>query len=412
MQFALSSANKALSIAHKIKDSVLIADSYAFKGYIYEGLDSLEVSNRETYKAYTFYPKLKTNYELSLVTYPQIVNQLAQVFVVLQQPDSAFFYNTKAYGLALQQQAKRSQRAINLCLITFGNIHLLKNNKDSALYYYQLCKEECKKNDNYDIVSWALSKEIVIEKNNPAKAFQMLETSMRLMEEKEVSPFYQKIFFDVVFPVFETQNNQQAISLIQTKRIKLFTSTNTEGNKLVQEISQQYVASENALLRSNVKAIESKRLVNLSFIVAGLLAFATMFSVFYFRQRIKQKNLQQIITQQYALQEERNRIARDMHDDLGSGLTRINYIAQKATLQPTTADVQHIKSIATTMVESMREMQLHDNGKGFVISPTEQGNKHYGIQNIEKRMENLSGTVKWKIENGVMVSLVFPYNLR
>jgi signal transduction histidine kinase len=45
----------------------------------------------------------------------------------------------------------------------------------------------------------------------------------------------------------------------------------------------------------------------------------------------KQIALQQLVLQkQSELENERNRIAADMHDDLGSGLTRITYLSQMA----------------------------------------------------------------------------------
>jgi ligand-binding sensor domain-containing protein/two-component sensor histidine kinase len=75
---------------------------------------------------------------------------------------------------------------------------------------------------------------------------------------------------------------------------------------------------------------------------------------YYLRKLEHQKA---IVQQQKAIEQERSRIAADMHDDLGSGLTRINYATQIAMAkQPSKDDLMHIKNISTGLVENMREI--------------------------------------------------------
>ncbi|MBK8448898.1 MAG: histidine kinase dimerization/phosphoacceptor domain-containing protein [Saprospiraceae bacterium] len=74
-------------------------------------------------------------------------------------------------------------------------------------------------------------------------------------------------------------------------------------------------------------------------LLSGLLIW---FLVFYQKKKytqqlekkdllLKQQNL--IIENQQAIEKERNRIASEMHDDLGSGLTTIKYLSERALKQ-------------------------------------------------------------------------------
>jgi signal transduction histidine kinase len=68
--------------------------------------------------------------------------------------------------------------------------------------------------------------------------------------------------------------------------------------------------------------------------------------------------LQQVVLEkQKELENERNRIAADMHDDLGSGLTKITYLSQMALgKSDTEGNLTKINKTATELVENMSEL--------------------------------------------------------
>lgn len=83
----------------------------------------------------------------------------------------------------------------------------------------------------------------------------------------------------------------------------------------------------------------------------------------YFKKRLRRKNLkireQQVeIEHQKALEQERKRIARDMHDDLGSGLTQIKRIITKAKRRVEVPEVEpylaEMEEYAEDLVENMQ----------------------------------------------------------
>src|SRR5205085_5800593 len=99
------------------------------------------------------------------------------------------------------------------------------------------------------------------------------------------------------------------------------------------------------------------------FIAIAILAFGAAFSLVI--RYISQRNLRERILRlekEQAIEKERNRIARDMHDDLGSGLTKIAILSEVAKTQ-----LQE-KEIATTQLESISNSsrELVDNLQNII----------------------------------------------
>ena len=86
----------------------------------------------------------------------------------------------------------------------------------------------------------------------------------------------------------------------------------------------------------------------------ALLIFATI--RYYLRQQLKKQ--QAIIEKEHSLREERSRIAADMHDDVGAGLSRIRYITAslKEGKELSTEDMDKILSLSDDSVEKMNEI--------------------------------------------------------
>jgi signal transduction histidine kinase len=322
MQFAGTSANKTIAIAQKIKDSAFIADAFAFKSYIYEELDSIAEAKSASVMAKRFFPKIAKVYKRSLIRYSQIINQIAQLYVKLRVTDSAYYYNAMAYSLALQDS---TQRAINMCNSTFGNIFIQLHKYDSALYFFKKSKEGCLLNRNYDIILWNTGREIIIAKNDNATAYKLLVSGFALIDSLKISSFFQKLFYKDALSVFGESKNAQAISIIQERMIALNAYESKDGNKLIQDISQKYVESENALLRLHVKELNSKRTITTFQVLSILLLASLAVLTFYFLYRRKKNKLLEFVAQQHAIEQERIRLARELHDGLGSMLSGIKH---------------------------------------------------------------------------------------
>jgi signal transduction histidine kinase len=124
--------------------------------------------------------------------------------------------------------------------------------------------------------------------------------------------------------------------------------------------------------------------VLVSLLISGLVIFA--FRFYYHRKLEKQ---QTILERQRAIEQERNRIAADMHDDLGAGLTKIKYITEHIlekneageTTQP---ELQKLRSFSSELVESMGEIIWAASEKNNLLSNTLYYLRSYAVSYCEE----------------------------
>ncbi len=91
-------------------------------------------------------------------------------------------------------------------------------------------------------------------------------------------------------------------------------------------------------------------------LVIASIGFLTWYLIrSYYKRKLVAKQAE--IDKQLAVENERDRIAADMHDDLGSGLTKITYLSQMAIdKENNNEDLSNIKKTSTELVESMGEI--------------------------------------------------------
>jgi signal transduction histidine kinase len=94
-----------------------------------------------------------------------------------------------------------------------------------------------------------------------------------------------------------------------------------------------------------------------------ILALLALLTVLFIRTYLRRKLLKQRIAleRQQAIQKERTRIATDMHDDLGAGLSRIKFLSEtigmkKQLQQPIEEEVTSISGYANDMIGKMGEI--------------------------------------------------------
>jgi signal transduction histidine kinase/ligand-binding sensor domain-containing protein len=120
----------------------------------------------------------------------------------------------------------------------------------------------------------------------------------------------------------------------------------------------------------------------------------------YYKQQLRSQKIE--IEKNAAVQAERNRIAADMHDDLGSGLTKITYLSQMAMQNTTQADeLNKINKTSAALVENMSEiiwaMKEENNSiedlilhiKNYTVEYCESNNLKFEIK-IPEEYNNIS----------------------
>ena len=99
--------------------------------------------------------------------------------------------------------------------------------------------------------------------------------------------------------------------------------------------------------------------------------FSWLLVKWYLRTRIQKQRLE--FERQQAIEKERTRIATDMHDDLGAGLSRIKFLSEtiglkKQMQQPIEEDISSISEYANEMITKMGEIVWALNEKNDSLS--------------------------------------------
>ena len=144
-------------------------------------------------------------------------------------------------------------------------------------------------------------------------------------------------------------------------------------------------------------------------ILAGLLVGSLVIFAFRFYYHRKLEKQQMMLEKQKAVEQERNRIAADMHDDLGAGLTKIKFLTEHIlekvdageTAQP---ELQKLKGFSSELVESMGEIIWAASEKNNLLSNTLYYLRSYAVSYCEENnmdcLFEIPGTFKERVVTG------------
>ncbi|HEV8273385.1 MAG TPA: two-component regulator propeller domain-containing protein [Chitinophagaceae bacterium] len=107
--------------------------------------------------------------------------------------------------------------------------------------------------------------------------------------------------------------------------------------------------------------------------VMALLVVSLLIIAFRFYYRRKLEKQMAVLEKQQAIEKERTRIATDMHDDLGAGLSRIKFLSEtigikKQQHEPIEEDVNKIREYSHEMIDKMGEIVWALNEKNDSLS--------------------------------------------
>lgn len=116
-----------------------------------------------------------------------------------------------------------------------------------------------------------------------------------------------------------------------------------------------------------------------SLIALSLLGVGFGFNYFRTRQQLKEKQIE--LDRQKALQDQRNRMSRDLHDEMGSGLTKIKYLTKSVTSPEEKETSKQIDNLATNLIGNMRELlwsldEGYDSSSSLLVKIREISNQY------------------------------------
>ena len=381
---------KAEAIAKELNSKKLLANVYRKKSLAHFFSSKIEISIQYNIKASKLYKELNDyeNYADTFITLGwQIKNR---------DLEKAVFYMNRGIK-TLENKTPNSFRLIG-AYNNYGVLKQRKNQLDSALYYHEKSLNIClivndsigipyaqthigevylkkkqflkaekkflkalnirkKRNDIYGLTdSYLYLGDLYFAKTEYKNAINYFKLSEKLAIENSYYPL-RKYATEYIYKSYENSNDvKNAFDYY-----KLFTKLkdsllNKETNSKIAELEIKFETGEKEIKIANQKkellaqelAIKNRSLYAI-LLLASLIILGVIFFAIYKKNQFKRKQLQKeidlkdalsVIKTQNRLQEQRLRISRDLHDNIGSQLTfiissidNLKYISKDASLK-------------------------------------------------------------------------------
>lgn len=322
---------------------------------------------------------------------------LASAYYKSSEVDSAIYYYLQS-GIYLDDADIHSKAALNNNL---GNCFSNQAQYGVAMeYYYKARDVFVMLKDSSSIFSAEINiAETYLNIGQYNKAEKLLD-SLNILAETNKWVDHLFHILDLKVDLIAKKSNLSDI------RILIDSITSLEHLEMIQQINDSNIKYETQKKENDNKLlkVESEKR-KYTILILGLLLFSVLVGFFvYLRNQVLKKKLflvEKEIIKQTALSQERTRIASEMHDDLGGGLTTIKFLSQKVlrktTDEPTKVQVKKIVNQSETLVNNMSEIIWAMNSGFDTLSSLISFSRRYA----HSFMEDYGIDLKFKVEGKV-----------
>lgn len=322
-RLGLQEAQRSLSIAKTLNDSLLLADSYNFIGLFYINLDSPTKAINFFKKGMAFsklppYPKAY----LSLSLPHHLYGNMSEAYEKLNIPDSVIFYSQRSLQLA---KAVDAARGMAIAENSLGLAFLKLKQTDSALVHFTASLQLAAKGDDLDVSlinygGLASAHDLLAKKG---EALAWLDKGFLLIQQKPgINTLFKQRFLDDAILLFEKHNEVAWLAKALKQKAALLDGQVARHNRQINSLLNAGLQNETRLLNLQVKEanqrneIANNRIYLLVSLVVLLLAGFLLYRYKY-KQRLEIARLQ-------------NKISQDLHDDVGSSLSSLQVYSSVA----------------------------------------------------------------------------------
>ena len=325
---AMQYYDNSFELAKKTKDFSLMADCQNNMGVVYEQQAKYKKALQMYSNALEIYKSKDDEQKISMV-----FNNLAIVHKYLKNYPEAI----KNYEAALLLSEKLGDKfMVAANQNNLGNVYALTGNYTKSLELCKLANENAKAID---------VKEVIIE------SYDGISTAYEKLNQFVNAIKYRKLYELEKDNFINTERSGQLAEM----HIKYETQKKVDEIKLLNQegkIRELKIKEQKFLITK-----KNHQMTAFLLFIMGLIIIA-----YFWKKSLKLKNMlasEKIIkeTEEY----ERLRIAKDIHDDLGSGLTKINFLSeiifQKTEHLPEIRiNSEAVKETAKKMIENMRDL--------------------------------------------------------
>ncbi|HTM99605.1 MAG TPA: ATP-binding protein, partial [Pedobacter sp.] len=317
LQLGLQESKRSLKIANALNDSLLLADAYNFTGLFYLNLDSAGIAIPNFMKGIKFAKQPPYSMQYAELTKPHhLYGNLAEAYTKSGKYDSAIFYANTSLKLAKEIH---SQRGISVALNSLGSNYLKLNLQDLAILNFNLSNISSKEGKDFDIelLNYGSLAKAHQLKLNKYEALRALDSGFNLIKiYPVVNNLVTTQFLEDAILVYENYTMQSKLIAVLQQKNQLTQNQIKSNTKQLSIILDASLQNETRVLNLQVeRAIQQNqkskvRLYYLSaLILLGIIAF--IFYRYAIIQKLQKSRL-------------RNKISKDLHDDVGSSLSSLN----------------------------------------------------------------------------------------
>lgn len=371
---AINDLDKCLLIALDLNDSLLISNVYNLKGLLHENIQDSQEALDFLVLALDYFPdNASARYPISELHH--IYGNMGSYLTKLGQLDSAESFLIQSLKLATDVKALR---AISVANSSLGQLALKQNLPDSALHYFQnSAKVAAEANDrdiSLDAIVGAAQAAVALGDFNLAKRY--IEKGQSHTSEfsnniglatkrnfaRQASELYRKMG-ELDKSIDKLSEWHHMDSLISAGNTKSALRTQSALLKADSELQLERLA-----LEQTAQDLKQAKFNQRILLLTSVLILAFLISVYlFYRNRQKQKLLLNQLELLRLQQEQtiaelriREQVGRDMHDDLGAGLSALKLRSEMALRtehdESKRKQMTDIASTARDLIDSMRQI--------------------------------------------------------
>lgn len=291
-------------------------------------------------------------------------NNIGTIMIAKAATDSSYLDSAVSYYRLALAQAKENKNThdISTCLSNIGEVYVTRKNYDTALTIFQQCLQYDKGNeDKYGMaISYLQLGRIYMNLKLFDNAIKYSDSSGKICDDEKMRQ--EKLnFFEIKSNIKAAQHDYAGALALKDEFIRLKDSIiNEETSKQIAELQTKYETVKKEKELSKKELVIQKRNYQMGGIVGGVILLSIVVFLLYNRQQIKQRQAREkaILAAEY---NERLRIAKDVHDDLGSGLSKISLMADRAQKRAAGSiklgnDIKYISTISKDLSKEMNDI--------------------------------------------------------
>lgn len=359
-EYTYGNHDEALKLYMESADLYRKINQPASEASIYNEIAVLQRKNKNLEKSKEYVNAALALYKVAYDTngMATTLNNLGIVHEIEGNPDSALYYYRQAVVLYVKYKCDLCiSYSLDYMAGAFKTLHRF----DSAFYYERRSLEMRRKlNNTYAITQSLMTMgEIYFEQEKYAEAIVYFNESAILCRQINFKDFERRAYEFLSRCHKQTGNFKEALQYqVAFTRISdsLFNETRSK------QLSELQVKYETEKKESEIEGLKHRQQLN-NYVLTSSVVFSVMIAIsglIVYRQQKLRNRLSQERAVKESEENERLRIAKDIHDDLGSGLSKIHFLSQellyKSQGNETKSTMNSVIEISRNLIDNMRDL--------------------------------------------------------